>query len=276
MIIDSHQHFWQYDPVRDDWITEEMQVLRKDFLPADLEEVYKENKVDGSIAVQANQSDKETEFLLTLANENNFIKAVVGWVDLKASNLESRLQNYSAFPKLKGVRTITQGQPDEAFFLNKDFKQGVAMLNQFNFTYDILIYHYQFKAAIKFVEKFPDQKFILDHIGKPDIKSKEIKKWKEHIRIISQHPNMFCKLSGIITEADWKTWRYEDVSPYLEIAAEYFGVDRLCYGSDWPVCLVAGKYSEVLNIIQKFNLQVLKEDRKKIMTENAIKFYNLT
>jgi L-fuconolactonase len=276
MIIDSHQHFWKYDPVRDSWITDDMQVLKKDYLPADLEEVYKVNKVDGSVVVQADQSEKETEFLLSLGNQNAFIKAVVGWTDLKSPQLESKLQDYARFAKLKGFRAITQGQPDEAYFLNKDFHQGISVLNHFNYTYDILIYHYQFKAAIKFVEKFPDQHFMLDHLGKPDIKGQEFKKWKEQIRIMSAHPNLFCKLSGMITEAHWQKWRYEDVNPYLEIAAEYFGVDRLCFGSDWPVCLVAGKYAEVLDIVQKFVRQVSEKDQKKIMAENAIKFYNLS
>jgi L-fuconolactonase len=275
MIIDSHQHFWKYDPVRDSWITWEMQAIRKDFLPADLEPVLIENKVEGSVAVQADQSEKETEFLLSLANENDFIKGVVGWTDLKMPHLEARLEEYYGAAKLKGFRAITQGQPDEAFFLNKDFHQGISLLNQFNYTYDVLIYHYQLKAATKFVEKFPDQLFMLDHLGKPDIKGKEIKKWKEQIRIMSQHPKLFCKLSGMVTEAHWEKWRYEDVNPYLEIAAEYFGVDRLCFGSDWPVCLVAGKYPEVLDIVKRFVRQVPENDRIKILSENTIKFYNL-
>jgi L-fuconolactonase len=275
MIIDSHQHFWNYDPIRDSWITEEMQVIRRDFLPPELEMVLKENKVDGSVAVQADPSENETEFLLSLAKENEFIKGIVGWVDLRSGGIEGKLLRFSLNSRLKGFRAITQGQPDDAYFLNKNFLFGISKLNEFNFTYDLLIYHYQFEAAIRFAEKFPDQHFMLDHLGKPDIKGKEFRKWKEHVRIISQHPLLFCKLSGMITEADWQKWRYEDVNPYLEIVAEYFGVDRLCFGSDWPVCLVAGKYAEVLGIVQRFVQQIPEEDRKKVMGENAVKFYNL-
>jgi L-fuconolactonase len=276
MIIDAHQHFWKFDPIRDSWITNDMNVIRRDFFPADLQKTFEDCNVEGSVAVQADQSEKETDFLLSLAEENNIIKGVVGWVDLKAPDAILRLHHYQSFEKLKGFRAIMQGQPDEAYLTNKDFHHGISQLSALGFKYDVLIYHYQFKQAIKFTEKFPDQDFILDHLGKPDIKNGEIKKWKESIRILAQNPKMFCKLSGIITEADWKRWRYEDVYPYLEIAAENFGVDRICFGSDWPVCLVAGSYRQVLEIVFKFLKQVNQEDGEKILSGNISKFYNLT
>ncbi len=275
MRIDSHQHFWKYDPIRDSWITDEMSAIRKDFLPAELKKVYEENKVQGCVAVQADQSEKETAFLLRLAKENDFIKAVVGWVDLKSATVEERLLHYSGLKKIKGFRAITQGQPDDTYLLNKDFHRGIRLLQQFGFTYDVLIYHDQLTAAIKFTEKFPDQGFVLDHLGKPDIRNREIKKWKAGLKILAQHPKLFCKLSGIITEADWKNWTYNDIYPYLETAAEYFGVERLMYGSDWPVCLVAGKYKQVIEIIEKFLEQVNDEEKEKVWGKNAIQFYNL-
>jgi L-fuconolactonase len=273
--IDAHQHFWKFDPVRDAWITEDMQVIQRDFLPADLLKEIHLQKIDGTIAVQAAESENETRFLLELAEENDFIKGVVGWIDLKQDMLDIRLQEWKKFPKLKGFRTITQGKPDDQFFKNKSFQQGIRHLTANRYTYDLLIYHDQLPAAIQFTERFPDQAFILDHLGKPAIQAGEIKRWKENIRVLAQHPRTFCKLSGLITEADWKKWRYEDLSPYLEIAGEYFGVDRLCFGSDWPVCLLAGKYGEVTEILTRFLQQVDQRDREKIWGTNTANFYQL-
>ena len=275
MRLDSHQHFWKFDPVRDAWITADMQVIQRDFLPADLLKEINTHKIDGTIAVQADESETETRFLLEQAEENDFIKGVVGWIDLKHEMLDIHLQEWKKFPKLKGFRTITQGKPDDQYFKNKPFQQGIRQLTANRFTYDLLIYHDQLPAAIQFTERFPDQAFILDHLGKPAITAGEIKKWKENIRVLSQHPRTFCKLSGLVTEADWKKWRYEDLSPYLEIAGEYFGVDRLCFGSDWPVCLLAGSYGKVTEIITRFLQQVEPADRDKIWGANAANFYQI-
>ena len=275
MRLDSHQHFWKFDPVRDAWITADMQVIQRDFLPADLLIEINAQKIDGTIAVQADESETETRFLLEQAEENDFIKGVVGWIDLKHEMLDIQLQEWKKFPKLKGFRTITQGKPDDQYFKNKSFQQGIRQLTANRFTYDLLIYHDQFPAAIQFTERFPDQAFMLDHLGKPAITAGEIKRWKEHIRVLSQHPRTFCKLSGLITEADWKKWRYEDLSPYLEIAGEYFGVDRLCFGSDWPVCLLAGSYGKVAEIVTRFLQQLEPADRNKIWGTNAANFYQI-
>ena len=275
MIIDAHQHFWIYDPVRDSWITDEMSLIRKDFLPEDLIKIYSSNKVEGCIAVQADQSASETLFLLELAMKHPFIKGVVGWIDHLSKNFPEELQDYSKNTKLKGFRNIIQGQPDEKYFTNRNFIEAFRNFQANDFTYDILIYHNQLPAAIRFSERFPDQKFILDHCAKPDIKWKSIKNWKKDIRILSGNPKMYCKLSGLVTEADWKKWTYEEISPYLEIAAEYFGTDRIIFGSDWPVCLLAGNYERVLDLIKRFTLQVTEKERENIFSGNAIQFYQL-
>ncbi len=273
MTIDAHQHFWKYNAVKHSWITDEMKVIQKDFLPADLQKIYTANKVDGCIAVQADESDDETLFLLDLAEKNDFIKGVAGWVDVKAVNLDEQLHAARKNIKLKGFRSIIQGRPDDLYFTNLAFRNGMKLIGRYGFRFDILVYYDQMASANKFMDQYPDQHFILDHLGKPAIKHKEIKKWKEQIRIMAQHPLTYCKLSGLITEADWKQWQYDDLAPYLEIAAEYFGVSRLCFGSDWPVCLLAGNYGEVMGILTKFLGQVNDEERKQVMGLNALAFY---
>ena len=252
-----------------------MHKIQRDFLPANLLEEIESTQIEGTIAVQADESETETDFLLELAEENDFIKAVVGWIDLKHELIDLQLHDRKKHPKLKGFRAITQGKPDDAYFKNKAFQRGMRYLATHQFTYDLLIYHDQLPAAIQFTEKFPDQAFILDHLGKPAIVAGEIKKWRENIRILAQHPKTFCKLSGLVTEADWKKWRYEDLSPYLEIVGEYFGTDRLCFGSDWPVCLLAGTYSEVSGILTRFLKQLEPTERENIWGNNAANFYQL-
>jgi L-fuconolactonase len=252
-----------------------MEKIRRDFLPAELLKEINALQIEGTIAVQADESEAETRFLLDLAEENTFIKGVVGWIDLKHELVDMQLHEWKKYPALKGFRTITQGKPDDLYFKNKSFQHGMRYLTSHQFTYDLLVYHDQLPAAIQFTEKFPEQAFILDHLGKPAVAVREIKKWKENIRILAQHPRTFCKLSGLVTEADWKKWRYEDLSPYLEIAGEYFGTDRLCFGSDWPVCLLAGSYRQVSDILNRFIEQVEPNERDKIWGANAANFYQL-
>jgi len=274
MRIDAHQHFWQYNPKRDTWIDETMQVIRRDFLPEDLKPVLNQNNIDACIAVQADQSEEESDFLLDLANKNDFIKGVVGWIDLCAENVEDRLAYFAENQKFKGVRHIVQAEPDD-FLLRKDFHNGISKLNQFNLTYDILIHKGQLENSLKLVAKFPNQLFVLDHLGKPNIKDSEIEPWKTDIQNLAKHDNVFCKISGMITEADWKNWQYEDLLPYLDVVLEAFGTDRLMFGSDWPVCLIAGSYSQVLEIVTTYIKQLSKEEQKAIMGENALKFYKI-
>ena len=283
MKIDAHQHFWQFDPVRDAWITEgAMSVIRRDFMPADLSPILKKNGFDGCIAVQADQSEAETHFLLDLANKSDFIKGVVGWVDIKADNLEKRLEYFSQFPKLKGFRHILQGEKPE-FMLNPQFTEGVCLLGEKGFTYDILVFPKHLEAVKTFLKKCPNQPFVIDHIAKPYIKKGLIKQWAKDLKAIAKHENVHCKISGMVTEANWTGWKEMDFTPYLDVIFEAFGVDRIMYGSDWPVCLLAADYEKQLAIIENYVSKAFYTDvsnpensvRGKIMGENAARFYKI-
>src|SRR5690348_12253724 len=230
MSIDSHHHLWKYNSVRHTWITAEMKQIRTDFMPYDLLKELEENSMDGSIAVQADQSETETGFLIGWADRSNFIKGVVGWVDLRGKYLPERLDFYARCPKLKGFRHIVQAEPDDNFLLREDFCRGIGLLKQYNFTYDILIYPRQLPAAIQFVQKFPEQKFVIDHLAKPLIKDKMLEPWALQMKEIAKNPNVCCKVSGLVTEADWKTWKPEDFKPYLDVVFEAFGTGRLMFG----------------------------------------------
>lgn len=273
-IIDTHQHFWKYNPVDHDWITDDMQVIRKDFLPHDLASELQGNYVDACIAVQANQTEKETEWLLQLANENDFIRAVVGWVDLRSEAIEERLQYYSNFKKLKGFRHVLQGE-EPSFMLQEDFLNGISKLQRFGFTYDLLIFPHHLEAALQLVEQFPLQPFVIDHLAKPLIKEGKIDEWKNKLEKISQRPNVFCKLSGMVTEANWTNWTADDLRPYIDAVVKSFGIDRILFGSDWPVCLVASSYSKWLNIVKEYFASYSVEEQEKVFNKNAIRFYNL-
>ena len=275
MRIDAHQHFWQYDPVKHSWINDEMSVIRKDFGPAELSPFLQELNIDGTVAVQADETEKETSYLLNLASQNDFIKGVVGWVDLKTEGLEQRLEAYQHASKLVGFRAIMQGQSDEKYLTNPVFTKNVKLLAEYGYTYDLLVFHHQLPSLIRFTDKLPDNKMILDHIAKPDIKNKNIIEWKQQMRLLAGHPNIYCKLSGIITEADYKKWSYDDVIPYIETAAEYFGTERISFGTDWPVCLVAGSYRQVYEIIEKFSNQLDTQQKEKLFGINTATFYNL-
>ena len=274
MQIDSHQHFWHYDPVRDAWIDETMQQIARDFLPKDLEPLLQKNKIDGCVAVQADQSETETQFLLDLAKKHSFIKGVVGWVDLFDENLPERLAHFSENKLFKGVRHIVQSEQD-GFMLQESFLKGIGRLKDFDLTYDILIYPHQLEEAVQMVRFFPEQKFVLDHIAKPYIKDKKIEPWSDYLRQLAAYQNVYCKMSGMITEADWHHWLLSDFEAYLSVVTEAFGTERLMFGSDWPVCLLAGSYGHVLQIVKEYIQHLSPGDQKKIMGENAIKFYKL-
>lgn len=275
MVIDAHQHFWQYDPVRDAWIDKSMQVIRRDFYPEDLAPVLAENGVHGCVAVQADQSADETAFLLALADKHDFIKGVVGWADLRAANISEQLEQYAAHPKLKGFRHIVQGEPDNRFILGEHFCRGIKALQQHQFTYDILVYPKQLPAVEEFVQRFPEQALIIDHLAKPGIKAGELDAWAAHMRRIAQSPNVYCKLSGMVTEADWQQWEPAHFRPFMEVALEAFGANRLVYGSDWPVCLVAAKYREVKELVTDFISTLSTSEQQQIMGGNAHSFYHL-
>ena len=273
--IDAHQHFWHYEPVKHSWINDEMAAIRKDFLPDDLLPVLKENNVDGCVAVQADQTEAETNFLLKLADENNFIKGVVGWVDVRSDNLVQRLEHYTQSKKLKGFRHVLQGE-EPAFMLQPSFLKGIGLLQQFNFTYDILIFPKHLQAAIQLVKQFPDQQFIIDHIAKPYIKDGLIDEWKKDIRAIAQFPNTHCKISGMVTEADMRNWKPADFTPYLDVVTEAFGINRIMYGSDWPVCLAAGSYKKVIGIVKNYFSSFSLNEQQAFFSKNAQAFYHLT
>lgn len=275
MRIDSHQHFWIYDSVRDAWITDDMKVIQRSFLPSDLQPLLQANGVDGCIAVQADQSENETNFLLQLAAENDFIKAVVGWIDFRAENLEERLKHFSKFKKLKGFRHILQGESDVAFMLREDFCKGISKLQQYGFTYDILIDPRHLANTLPFVERFPQQAFVIDHLAKPLIAQGEINEWKTAMAAIAKHSNVYCKLSGMVTEANWKQWKYEDFVPYLDAMVELFGTDRLMFGTDWPVCLLAGSYEQVCGILEQYLSSFTPTEQENIWYNNAARFYRL-
>lgn len=276
MIVDAHQHFWFYNAQKHAWINDEMAVLKRNFLPTDLQAIYQENGIDACVAVQADQSEAETDFLLELAAEYDFIKGVVGWVDLRSEQIEERLAHYAQFPKLKGFRHVVQDELDPEFMLGKHFSEGLSLLSKYNFTYDILIFPTQLEAAIKTVQRFPKQKFVLDHIAKPYIKEGKIVTWEKHIRELANHSNVYCKVSGMVTEADWRNWNQEDFIPYLEVVFEAFGVDRIMFGSDWPVCLLGAQYTEMKDIVENYLSNYPKEGHARIFGQNAADFYGLT
>jgi L-fucono-1,5-lactonase len=275
MRIDSHQHFWKFDPVRDSWITDDMKVIQKDFFPRDLQAVLRKNKFDGSVVVQSEQSENENKFQLKNAEENDFIKGVVGWIDLQGWDIEERLIYYSSFKKMKGFRHVLQGESDRSFMLKPAFMNGISKLEKFDFTYDILIYADQLKYLPEFVGAFMNQRFVIDHLAKPGIKNKEINEWKNEIKKIARFGNVYCKISGMVTEGDWKSWRQEDFIPYLDVVIEAFGPHRIMYGSDWPVCLVAASYEHVLGIVEEYFSSFSEAEQELFFGKNAIQFYNL-
>ena len=275
MKIDSHQHFWNYHPIKDAWISDAMKVIQQDFMPADLLPLLQKNDIDGCIAVQADQSETETRFLLQLAQDNDFIMGVVGWVDFRSKDIEERLQYFSKFEKLKGFRHIVQGESEDDFLLRADFCNGIAQLEKYNFTYDLLILPKHLSVATEFVKRFPKQNFVIDHLAKPNFKEANFTNWENGIRELATYKNVFCKLSGMVTEADWENWKAEDFNNCLDVLVGNFGIERLMFGSDWPVSLLAASYEQSSAIVKNYFSKFSEEEQHKIWGGNAIKFYNL-
>jgi len=275
MRIDAHQHFWKYNQAEYSWITDSMKVLRKDFLPADLLPLLKQSGFDGSIAVQARQSLEETRWLLNLSRENDFIKGVVGWIDLCSDEAESQIAGFAVDPKLVGVRHVLQDEPDDKFMLKDSFLRGIRLLKEFDLVYELLIYPKHLPFAVQMVKEFPDQKFVLDHIAKPLISDKILSPWKGGIQQLALQPNVSCKLSGMVTEASWKGWSKSDFVPYLDVIFDAFGPSRLMIGSDWPVCTLAADFESALKIVTDYIASKSEADRELIMGMNAEKIYNL-
>lgn len=275
MHIDAHQHFWVYDPREYDWIDESMAALRRDFLPAELRPELQQSGFQGCVAVQARQTIEETRWLLELAAASPFILGVVGWVDLQSPQIRSQLETVAGNPKLVGVRHVVQGEPDDRFLLSAGFLRGVSILEEFDLAYDILIYSKHLPVAAEFVQRFPRQRFVLDHMAKPPVKSGSLHPWTEDIRKLAAFPNVFCKLSGLVTEADWSHWKPEHMARYLDVAFEAFGSQRLMIGSDWPVCTVAASYGRTMGLVKDYLGRLSTEAREAVLGGNAQRFWRL-
>jgi len=271
-MIDTHVHFWNFDPVRDNWITDEMQVIRNDFSPKNLLRIYNDLQITGCIAVQASQTEEENNFLLSLAEQNDIIKGIVGWVDLRSPNLEERLTYWKSFDKIKGWRHVLQAENSD-FILSKDLVNGIKKLKDFNYTYDLLVYHNQLPELIQMVDQIPDQPFVLDHCGKPDVKKQDLKDWSKNIETLAQNPLVHCKISGLFAEADWKNWKEKELFNCFDVIFEHFGTERIMYGSDWPVMLISRPYADWFNLVQKYTSKFSAAENQLIFEENARRFY---
>ena len=275
MRIDSHQHFWKYDPEQYGWMNDQMAVLRHNHLPVDLDAAQAHLGFDGSVAVQARQSLEENRWLLELSDSNPRIRGVVGWVDLQSDEVNAQLAQFANHSRFVGVRHVVQDEPDDNFMLRAEFVHGISRLEDFGLTYDILIYPRQLPAAISLVKQFPKQAFVLDHIAKPLIKTGVQEPWAHQIRKLAGYPNVYCKISGMVTEADWRSWKPKDFQSYLEVVLEAFGPERLMIGSDWPVCLLSAEYAEVLCIANSLIDRVSLHEAKAMRGTNATQFYGL-
>jgi len=274
-IIDAHHHFWKYTPEEYGWIDESMTVLRRDFLPADLQAEIRDAGVGGVISVQARQSLEETEWLLDLAARHEFIRGVVGWVPLIDPRVEGALEPLSARRKLRAVRHILQGEPDEQYMLRGDFNAGIGVLERFGLAYDILIFERHLPQTMRFVDRHPNQVFVLDHIAKPRIREQALSPWRENLSELGRRENVYCKLSGLVTEADCRNWTEESLRPYIDTVLEAFGLRRVMFGSDWPVCLLAASYAQWLGIVSKAIAGLSAAEGARILGETAIEAYKL-
>lgn len=275
MIIDSHHHYWQYNPVEYDWIDDSMKVIRTNFLPEKLEQTIREAGIDGVISVHARQSVEETEWLIGMAHQNKFMKGVVGWLPLIQNDIETYLEKYSGENILKGLRHVVQGETDPEFILRNDFNRGISLLKKYSLVYDILIFERQLPNTVRFADQHPDQLFVLDHIAKPLIRKNELSPWKENIQELAKRENVSCKISGMVTEADFTNWTPEQLLPYFDVILEAFGPNRLLFGSDWPVCLVATSYKNWADLVRKTISTFSETEQAKIMGENAVRIYDL-
>ena len=275
-MIDSHQHFWKYDAREYDWIDARMAALKRDFLPDELRREMSAVNFDGCIAVQARQTLEETRFLLDLADRHPFVLGVVGWVDLQSLTVGEQIRRFAGHPKLVGMRHIVQGEPDDRFLLREDFGRGLAELERAGLAYDILIYPRHLEVAKEFVRRFPRMRFVLDHAAKPDVRGGEIEKWERGIRALAEAPHVHCKLSGLVTEADWERWTEAQLRPYLDVLFDSFGAERLMIGSDWPVSILASRYARTIGVVMEYLAQKSDAERRAVLGGNAQRFWNLT
>jgi L-fuconolactonase len=273
--VDAHQHFWHFDPVRDAWITPAMEVLRRHFLPPDSTPLLRAAQIDAVVAVQADQSEAETDFLLALARDNSIVRGVVGWVDLRATDLAARVARWGDEPLLKGFRHIAQAEPDD-FLARDDVVTGIQAIGALGYSYDLLVYPRQLPAAALLAARCQDVTLVLDHCGKPPIASGDLRAWEHSLRALAAFGQVSCKLSGLVTEASWSTWREDAITPVLDVAFDAFGAGRLMFGSDWPVCLLAADYPRVVESVARWSEQLPPADRDAIFGGSAAHIYRLT
>jgi len=270
-IIDAHQHFWVFDAEQDSWITPDKKVIRRDFLPAELSAILMAKQISGCVAVQSRQNEDDNFFLLECAKKNAFIRGIVGWVDLCADQAEVHLKKYKQYPQIKGFRHVLEAEKDLAFMLKPSFLKGISLLHTYGFTYDILIRPEHLGIALQLVKQFPEQHFVIDHMAKPAIKNREITQWQHDIKLLAGLDNVYCKISGLVTEADWHNWAIQD----LDIAFSTFGANRVMYGSDWPVCNLAGGYDRFFDGLSTYTANFSTRNQELFWAGNAIAFYNL-
>ncbi|MBA3947544.1 MAG: amidohydrolase family protein [Herpetosiphonaceae bacterium] len=275
MHIDAHHHFWHYHPDEYSWMTDQMESLKHDYLPTDLQPLLRRTGIEGTVVVQARQSLQETEWLLDLADQYPFIKGVVGWVDVCSPQARAQLATYAHRSKLKGVRHLVQDEPHDRFMLQPSFLAGIALLSEFKLVYDLLLYPKHLPVAVDVVKQFPQQQFVLDHLAKPFIKAQTLVPWETDIRALARFPNVVCKVSGLVTEAAWQQWQPADFRRYLDVVFDCFGPERLMFGSDWPVCTLAASYAEVVLLVHKYlrGLPIATQDQ--IFGGTAARVYGL-
>jgi len=273
--IDAHHHFWKYSPAGYGWISDRMAVLRRDFLPEHLAAAVGRAGVSGVVTVQARQTTAETAWLLELAEKNDFIRGVVGWVPLVSPTVADDLARFAANPKLKAVRHVLQGEPDEEFMLRADFNDGIRALKRFDLVYDILIFERHLPQTIQFVGRHPSQVFVLDHVAKPRIRENILQPWADNIRELARRANVYCKLSGMVTEADWQRWTPQQLRPYVDTVLEAFTPRRVMFGSDWPVCLLGTRYRDWTKTVEVLIAKLSPAEQDRIWAGTAIEAYQL-
>lgn len=275
MRIDAHQHFWIFNAERDAWITDDMAAIQRNFLPTDLAPLLKENGIDGVIAVQASQAVEETQFLVDLSTMYAMVKGIVGWVDLQADHVEQQLAQFSQYRIIKGFRHVIEAEEDPDFLLRPAFLRGIAALTKFKYTYDLLIRPRHYASTLACVAQHPNQKFVLDHMAKPNIRSGEFTAWAAFIEKLAAFPNVYCKVSGLLTEAHWSQWMLADFKPYVQHAIACFGKERVMFGTDWPVCTLAGSYADVVRVATDNLSDFSAAEREAFWGGNAASFYNV-
>jgi L-fuconolactonase len=273
--IDAHHHLWRYTAEEYGWIDERMSVLRRDFLPQDLKPLLDGARMDGALAVQARQTLEETKWLLGLAEENPWMRGVVGWAPVASPEFPEVLAGLRENPRLKGLRHVVQDEPDEEFILGEAFNRGIRAMRGTGLVYDVLIYARHLPQAIRFVDRHPEQAFVLDHCAKPRIASREMEPWRTQIRELARRPHVCCKVSGLVTEAEWGRWTPDDLRPYFEVVLEAFGAERLMFGSDWPVALLASGYQRWVETVEAWTAGLTEMEREGIWGGNAVRVYGL-